>query len=92
MVESGDTFKGGSPEVLLFPSGSSIKVSLPDPQHNSPCEMTKGLHQYIKHKFLDIIKLWFKPIPAYPDYYYYSPEQDMVGSLQFYYLSEIKNL
>lgn len=41
-------------------------------QKHQPCEHLHQKHLNIKHKFMEIIKTFFKAIPTRPDYFFFS--------------------
>ncbi|CAG2053923.1 unnamed protein product [Timema podura] len=47
-------------------------------QCHFPCHDLQHLHKLIKEKFLNILMVYFKPIPLYPEFYFCVSESDKI--------------
>ncbi|XP_034939533.1 KICSTOR complex protein SZT2-like [Chelonus insularis] len=57
-----------------FKSENSDESKELDYTNNTTCTEVQPLHNLITEKFRKIITIAFKPVPAHPEFYYYSPQ------------------
>ncbi|CAN8028214.1 unnamed protein product, partial [Ixodes persulcatus] len=73
-------FVDDHPDCQLSTDGASSPFPVNLLERHHPCELVQQLHLSIKQRFQELLEEVFQRIPSHPDYYYFCPPRQSVGT------------